>query len=283
VRVPEGDTVWLVARRLDEALAGDVLTRADLRVPALATTDLTGRRVLEVRSRGKHLLARIDGGLTLHTHLRMDGMWHLYRPGVRWAGGADHQVRVVLGTGSWDAVGYRLPVVELLETAHEDDAIGHLGPDLLDPAFDRDEALRRLTADPAREVGQALLDQRALAGIGNMYKDEVLFVRRTSPWTPVGEVADLGAVVDLARRLLEANKERAAQPTTGDPRRGHEHWVYRRAGRPCRRCGTTLLSAMQGLAPYDRITTFCPTCQPGHHPDAGALLRVPRSARYRPG
>ena len=114
--MPEGDTVWLVARRLDDALAGDVLRRSDLRVPALATVDLSGRRVLEVRPRGKHLLTRVEGGLTLHTHLRMDGMWHLYRQGLRWAGGPDAQVRVVLETDDWSAIGYRLPVVELVET-----------------------------------------------------------------------------------------------------------------------------------------------------------------------
>jgi endonuclease-8 len=283
--VPEGDTVWLVARRLDEALGGEVLTRADLRVPALATVDLVGRRVLEVRSRGKHLLTRIDDGLTLHTHLRMDGMWHLYRPGVRWAGGPEHQVRAVLATEAWSAVGYRLPVVELVETEHEDDVVGHLGPDLLDPSFDREEALRRLREDPAREIGQALLDQRLLAGIGNVYKAETLFVRRTSPWTPVGAVSvdDLGAMVDTARRLLEANKAHAAQVTTGDPRRGHEHWVYGRAGRPCRRCGTEILAAMQGEAPYDRITAWCPSCQPGPGPDPARVVRPPRSARHRPG
>jgi endonuclease-8 len=277
--VPEGDTVWLVARRLDDALGGEVLRRWDLRVPSLATTDLTGRRVLEVRARGKHLLTRVEGGLTLHTHLRMDGMWHLYRHGVRWAGGPDHQVRAVLATDAWDAVGYRLPVVELLETAHEDDAVGHLGPDLLDPDFDRAEALRRLGADPSREIGQALLDQRLLAGIGNVYKTEALLARRTSPWTAVADVDDLGALVDTARRWLEANKAHASQATTGDPRRGHEHWVYGRAGRPCRRCGTVIISAMQGPAPYDRITSFCPACQPGPRPTD--LLPIPRAARRR--
>jgi endonuclease-8 len=279
--VPEGDTVWLVARRLHDALAGDLLERADLRVPALATTDLSGRHVLEVRARGKHLLTRVEGGLTLHSHLRMDGMWHLYRRGVPWAGGPDHQVRVVLSTHAWDAIGYRLPVVELLETAREDDAVGHLGPDLLDPSFHAAEALRRLLADPAREIGQALLDQRNLAGIGNLYKAETLFVRRTSPWTTTGAVDDLPGVVETARRLLESNKAHAAQLTTGDPRRGREHWVYGRAGRPCRRCGAVLRSAKQGPAPYDRITTFCPTCQPGPHPTD--LLPVPRAARHRPG
>ncbi|MFC6237965.1 Fpg/Nei family DNA glycosylase [Longivirga aurantiaca] len=263
--MPEGDTVWLVATRLDDALSGDLLTRSDFRVPQLATADLVGRRVLETRPRGKHILTRVEGGLTLHTHLRMDGMWHLHRPGARWTGGPDWQVRVVLSTASWDAIGYRMPVLELVETGHEADVVGHLGPDLLDPSFDRDEAVRRLLADPAREIGQALLDQSNLAGIGNIYKAETLFAGRVSPWTPVGDVGDVGALVDIARRWLERNKVHASQSTTGDPRT--EHWVYGRAGRPCLRCGTTIETAQQGGPPYDRATAWCPRCQPGPHPE----------------
>lgn len=260
--MPEGDTVWLVARRLDEALSGDLLVRAELRVPAHATADLVGRRVLGTVPRGKHLLTRLEGGLTLHTHLRMDGMWHLYRPGTPWRGGPGHQVRALLVTQAWEAVGFRLPVVELVETAREDSAVGHLGPDLLDPAFDRAEALRRLRADPAREVGVALLDQTCLAGIGNVYKDESLFLARVSPWTRVDGVPDLGRVVDIAQRLLDRNKGHASQRTTDDPRRGHEHWVHARGGRPCRRCGTTVRSADQGEPPRQRVTSWCPACQP---------------------
>jgi endonuclease-8 len=271
--VPEGDTVWLVARRLHDALAGRGLTRTDFRVPALATTDLTDRSVLEVVARGKHLLTRVEGGLTLHSHLRMDGMWHLHRPGQRWTGGPDWQVRVVLSNAEWDAIGYRMPVLELVETAREDTVVGHLGPDLLDPEFDRDEALRRLCSEPLREIGQALLDQRNLAGIGNLYKAESLFLRRTSPWTPVAGVDDLGALVDTARRLLDANKAHAAQTTTGDPRAGRTHYVFERPRRPCLRCGTPVASAMQGVAPYDRITYWCPTCQPGPSPAAGSPER----------
>lgn len=271
--MPEGDTVWLVARRLHDALAGEVLTRTDFRVPSLATTDLTGRTVVESVARGKHLLTRIEGGLTLHSHLRMDGMWHLHRPGQRWTGGPDWQVRVVLSNAGWDAIGYRLPVLELVETAREDTVVGHLGPDLLDPAFDRDEALARLSRDPSREIGQALLDQTNLAGIGNLYKAESLFVRRTSPWSPVADVDDLGALVDTARRLLEANKAHAAQVTTGDPRPGRNHFVFERARRPCLRCGTPVSSAMQGAAPYDRITYWCRTCQPGPAPTSQQAVR----------
>jgi endonuclease VIII len=264
--MPEGDTVWLAARRMDRALAGRVLTTSDFRVPRLATVDLTGLRVLAVASRGKHLLTRIEDGRTLHTHFRMDGCWQLYRPGERWRGGPPWQIRVALANESWQAVGYRLPVVDLLPTAEEHRAVGHLGPDLLGPDWDLDEAARRLTEDPLREIGQALLDQRNLAGIGNLYKCEVCFLRGVSPWTPVGEVRDLAGLLGTARRLLELNKDGPAQVTTGDRRPGRSHWVFERAGRPCRRCAAPIASARQGRAPEERITYWCAGCQPGPAP-----------------
>jgi len=278
--VPEGDTVWLVAHNLDRALAGDVLNRTDFRVPSLATTDLAGRTVIDVVPRGKHLLMRVEGGLTVHSHLRMDGAWHLHRPGARWTGGPDHEVRVVLSTSAWDAIGYRLPVLELVETAHEDSVVGHLGPDLLDPGFDLDEALQRLLRQPDREIGQALLDQTALAGIGNIYKAESLFLERTSPWTTVGEVEDLPRLVDRARRLLDANKAHSSQATTGDPRA--DHWVYGRGGRPCLRCGGRVATASQGDPPYDRVTYWCPACQPGPSPVVAPSHRSRPSGRRAP-
>jgi endonuclease-8 len=264
--MPEGDTVWLAARRLHDALAGRALTRSDFRVPQLATTDLTGRAVHEVASRGKHLLTRIEGGLTLHSHLRMDGSWHVYPRGERWRGGPAWQVRVQLENAERQAVGYRLPVLELLATTEEERVVGHLGPDLLGPDWDAAEALRRLAADPDREVGQALLDQRNLAGIGNLYKTEVLFVHGTSPWARTQDVRDLPGLVERARRLLEVNKNAPAQVTTGDARRGRQHWVFERDARPCRRCGTTVLMANQGAPPYARVAYWCPHCQPGPAP-----------------
>ena len=280
--MPEGDTVWLVARNLDRALSRERLTRTDFRVPQLATTDLSGRTVLGVVPCGKHLLLRVEGGLTVHSHLRMDGAWHLHRPGTRWTGGPDHEVRVVLSTAGWDAIGYRLPVIEIVETAREGDVVGHLGPDLLDPAFDRDEAVRRLLAAPDREIGQALLDQANLAGIGNIYKAESLFLQRISPWARVADVDDLGALVDRARRLLEANKAHASQSTTGDPRPGREHWVYGRGARACRRCGGRVAAASQGDPPYDRVTWWCPTCPPGPGPSPQGPGRRPTQARRGP-
>ncbi|MEV7656626.1 DNA-formamidopyrimidine glycosylase family protein [Streptomyces anulatus] len=214
--MPEGDTVLQTATRLHEALAGQVLTRSDLRVPRFATADLSGRTVLDVTARGKHLLTRIEGGLTLHSHLRMDGAWRVYAPDERWRGGPGHQIRAILANTEHIAVGYRLPVLELLRTSEEDRAVGHLGPDLLGPDWDPGPALDRLLAAPERPLGEALLDQRNLAGIGNVYKCELCFLARVTPWLPVGALPDgaLPRLVTLAERLLNANRDRPTRTTT---------------------------------------------------------------------
>jgi formamidopyrimidine-DNA glycosylase len=266
--MPEGDVVWRTARQLDDALTGRVLTRSDFRVPRYATADLTGRMVTGTQSRGKHLLTRVDGGVTIHTHLRMDGSWR-----IRPAGGPpprDYRVRLVLANDQWQAVGQLLAMVEVLATKNEPRAVGHLGPDLLGPDWDTAEAVRRLRVQPGRPAGEALLDQRNLAGIGNLYKAEVLFMRGISPWRPVGEIADLETLVMLARQLLDDNKERVGQITTGLAGRGRETWVYGRPGRPCRRCGTQIRSA-RGNGIEDRVTFWCPRCQP----DSGGPAPAP--------
>ncbi|GLW15876.1 putative endonuclease 8 2 [Streptomyces sp. NBRC 13847] len=268
--MPEGDTVWRLAQRLHEALAGHPLTRCDLRVPRLATVDMTGRRVLEVVPRGKHLLTRFEGGLTLHSHLRMDGAWKVYAPAERWRGGPAHQIRAILGTAGHTAVGYRLPVLDLLRTTEEPRVVGHLGPDLLGPDWDPDEALRRLSSDPARPLGEALLDQRNLAGIGNVYKCELCFVLRASPWLPVGRLPHPERVPALAKKLLEANKRRPARITTPSARPDRRLWVYGRTGRPCRRCGTAVRSADRDPTAEERVTYWCPTCQPDPPGDPAA-------------
>ena len=259
--MPEGDTVWRTARRLHQALAGQLLTTTDFRVPAYATLDLRGRRVHEVRARGKHLLTRLEPDLTVHTHLKMEGSWHVYRPGTPWRG-PNHQVRLVLATSDWTAVGFRLGIVEVLATSEEDRAVGHLGSDLLGPDWDVDEAVRRLQQRPDRPLGEALLDQANLAGIGNIYKAEVCFLTGISPWTPVGEVADLAGVLDTAQRMMSADRERPAQTTTGDTRPGRQLWVYGRAGQLCRRCRTPIRRAPAGDGSAARSTYWCPHCQP---------------------
>jgi endonuclease VIII len=260
--VPEGDTVWRLCRRLDEALHGRELTRSEFRVPALAVTDLTGVVVREVVSRGKHQLFRFDNGLTLHTHLRMDGAWRIFPHGRRWSGGPAHEIRSVLSTAEHDAVGYRLPVVELVPTADEDQLVGHLGPDLLGADWDPDEAVRRISAQPDRTIGEALLDQRNLAGLGTFYRAEVLFLQGMHPRTPVAKIKDLARLVRRAQQLIFVNRWRPEQSTTGDLRPSRRTYVYDRAGQPCRRCGTPIRSEEFGPAGQERLSYWCPHCQP---------------------
>jgi len=259
--MPEGDTVWRTALHLDRALSGETLLETDFRVPAHATLDLSGRTVEATVARGKHLLTRIGVDHTLHTHLKMEGSWHLYKPGTAWRRPA-HEARVVLRTEEWTAVGFALGVVEVVPRDAEDTVVGHLGPDLLGPDWDEDEALRRLRADPSRPVADAILDQRNLAGIGNLYKNELCFLAGAHPRLPVSEVADLPRLVRRARTALEANKNRVEQTLTGDTRRGKQTWVYRRDKQPCRRCGTRIRVDMQGPETQERATYWCPACQP---------------------
>jgi endonuclease VIII len=264
--VPEGDTVWYTARRLHEALAGRVLTRTDFRVPRFATTDLAGQSVTEAVPRGKHLLIRTDGGLTIHTHLKMEGFWRI-RPAAAGAGrrpSDSYKIRLLLTNTEWEAAGYLLGIAEVLPTAREHRVTGHLGPDLLHPDWDEEmlaEAVRRLSRDASRPIGEALLDQANLAGIGTWFAAEMLFLRGIDPWRGAGEVKDLEALVDLGHRLLDANKTRLKHASTGDTRPGRESWAYGRAGRPCRRCGTLIKRGEQGPPGKERLRFWCPKCQ----------------------
>jgi endonuclease-8 len=261
--VPEGDTVWRAARLLDRALTGRVLTRTDFRVPAFATWDLAGGTVAETRSRGKHLLTRIDADQpwTLHTHLKMEGAWRVLDHGQRWPR-PGHTVRVVLETADVVAVGFQLGIVELVPRDEEETIVGHLGPDLLGPGWDADEAVRRLAEQPERTIKEALLDQRNLAGIGNMYADELCFVAGVAPETSVARVPDLPRLVARAHQMLDVNRHRAVQSTTGDLGRGRTFWVHGRRGQPCRRCGTTITETRLGEPGRERLTHHCPSCQP---------------------
>ena len=261
--MPEGDTVWLASSRMNDALAGNVLVRSDFRVPRYATVDLTGRRVLAVVPVGKHMLTRVEGGISIHTHFEMDGSWHLWPRGLAWRGaGPAHQIRLILSTEATDCVGYRLPVIDVAATASESEWIGHLGPDVLSPGYDGELALANLLADPDREIGVALLDQRVVCGPGNLYRTEALFLNRVWPWTLVRDVPDPGALLVRERELMLRNLGKPAQSTTGSERRGETHWVFQRAGRPCRRCRSTILTAQQGDPGVQRVTVWCPRCQP---------------------
>jgi len=255
--MPEGDTVFRTARTLHAALAGQTVTRFDLRVPRHATADLTGDTVREVVPRGKHLLMRF-GEYTLHSHLKMEGRWLVYRPGEPWRAPA-HQARAIVGIERAQAVGFEIAQVALVPTAQEDLLVGHLGPDLLGPDWDAPKAAAHLASDP-RPVHVALLDQRNLAGLGNEYANEVLFVRGVLPTRPANET-DAG-LVDTAARMIRSNRDRPIRTFTGDARRGREHWVYGRAGRPCRRCGTLIRRGELGAnETSERIVFWCPRCQ----------------------
>ncbi len=256
--MPEGDTVFRTARRLHEALAGQEVTRFDLRVPKHATADLTGELVHAVVPRGKHLLMRI-GAMTVHSHLKMEGRWLLFGPDEHWRSPA-HQARAIVGTARVVAVGFEIAMVDLVATDREDELVGHLGPDLLGPGWDAAEAARRVAADP-RPIHVAILDQRNLAGLGNEYANEVLFVRGILPTRPAREV-DAAGLVDTAARMIRANRDRTARTFTGDTRPGRQNWVYRREGKACRRCGTLIRRSELGATETsERIVFWCPRCQ----------------------
>ena len=196
----------------------------------------------------------IDGGDARHAEVGAGERL----AGERWKG-PEWQVRALLETTPWIAVGFRLAVVDLLHTAREHEVLGQLGPDPLSPAWDAGEALRRLTADPDRVIGDALLDQRVMAGPGNIWKSEICFLRGVDPWTPVGRMSRPERLVALVKELFEANRTTGDQITTGDLRPGRGQWVYGRGGRPCRRCGT--LIRVRGAREPERVTYWCPACQ----------------------
>lgn len=275
--MPEGDTIFRAAQTMHRALAGRRVTRFQSGYAQLATVDraspIAGRTVERVDSIGKHLLIHFSGGLVLRTHMRMNGSWHLYRPGERWRR-SPSRARIVLETDAFVAVGFDVPVAELLreEALARAPALRDLGPDLLAPQFDEATALQRLKADPSRPIEAALLDQRAMAGVGNVFKSEILFACRIHPFTPVGALdgEKLLEVVRTARSMLEANSGvplRGAsiawlgrRRTTGRMPPKESLWVYGRTGAPCRRCGTAIASRRQGLE--GRSTFWCPARQP---------------------
>ena len=258
--MPEGDTVWRTARQLHEALAGRPLTRSDIRVPQWATVDLTGVIVDDAVSRGKHLFIRA-GDVSLHTHLKMEGAWHVYPPGARWRRPA-HTARTVLENLDHQAVGFSLGLVELLDRSAENQAMAWLGPDLLGPDWSLDEAVRRVSSDPTHPVFLALHDQRNVAGFGNEYVNELSFLHGLLPTRPVGEVEDIRHLIERGQRLITVNSARIQRVFTGNTRRGEHHFVFGREGQPCRRCGTSIRRGELGGDPIRMRNTFwCPHCQ----------------------
>jgi endonuclease-8 len=277
--MPEGDTIFRTADVLRAALLGRRITASRAqpqpglrRVPDLSR--LVGATVTNVEARGKHLLIGFENGLTLRSHLRMRGSWHRYRPDEPWRLPL-RRASAVLETAESVAVAFDTPVVELLTDAElrRSRALNALGPDLLAGSFDADEALRRLRELDAEALGNALLDQRAVAGIGNVYKSEVAFLQALDPWAPVAAFDDteLTDALRAARRLLQANVRGGARVTTGSQVRGQGLWVYGRVGRPCRRCGTRIAVERQG--DMARLTYWCPRCQPSRTRDGAPPLR----------
>nr|WP_243843587.1 DNA-formamidopyrimidine glycosylase family protein [Microbacterium endophyticum] len=243
---------------MDAALNGQEVTRFDLRVPQLATIDLTGEVVHNVVPRGKHLLMRI-GDQTLHSHLKMEGEWHVYPPGEKWRAPA-FKARAVVGNAHAVAVGFDLAMIDVVSTRDEGDLVDYLGPDPLRDDWDPAEAARRVVRD-ARPIHVALLDQRNVAGFGNVYANEILFVRGVLPETPATKT-DAAAIIDVGARMIRANRGRAVRTFTGDSRRGQNTWVYGRENRSCRRCGTRILTGELGAdAMKNRNVFWCPRCQ----------------------
>ncbi|GAA4048021.1 formamidopyrimidine-DNA glycosylase [Arthrobacter methylotrophus] len=300
--MPEGDSVWRAAAELHRVLAGEVLVTSDFRVPRFATLNLAGWTVSEVVPRGKHLLMRVlepagagseapgsappgsaaaspnagaadaeppRGALTIHSHLKMEGSWQVYAPGGRWRK-PGHTARCVLRTATADVVGFSLGILEVIPTPEEHRVVGHLGPDLLGPDWDPEEAVRRLRGAPETPIGLALLDQRKVAGIGNIYRCEACFLAGVHPAAPVSAVPDLAGMLAEVKVLLEANLGPGRRITRGSmlpgirgvPRPGY--WVYGRENQPCLRCGTPIRRGMLGPASglEDRTIYFCPKCQP---------------------
>jgi endonuclease-8 len=260
--MPEGDTVYRTAMKLREALDGRTLTRCDVRVPKFATVDLTGEKVDEVISRGKHLFIRV-GDVSIHSHLKMDGAWLI---GGQIRRVQPHKVRIILETADFRVAGIDLGVLEILQREHDMDAVAHLGPDLLGDDWEPRTAATNLVKDPDRPLAETLLDQRVMAGVGNVYANELCFVLGRLPTSPVSSVKDPLRVVQRARDMLWLNRSRANRVTTGDTRPGRDLWVYGRAGNACRRCGTIVemdgadARSKSGLS-GDRVMYWCPNCQ----------------------
>jgi endonuclease-8 len=252
--MPEGDTVWLTAANLRDGLVGKALTRCDVRVPRFAAADLIGHTVDEVLSRGKHLFIRV-GPASIHSHLKMDGSWRI--SAHRRVRENDHRVRIILEAGDVQAAGVELGQLEILDRDDDMSAVAHLGPDLLGADWDPETAAANLTTDPDRPIAAALLDQRVMAGVGNVYCNELCFVFGLLPTAPLARVADPARLVSRAHDMLMANRSRWNRTTTGDRRHGNELWVYGRTGKPCRRCGTLIESDTGG----ERVSCWCPRCQ----------------------
>jgi endonuclease VIII len=270
--MPEGDTIHRAAATLQRAIGGQVVTRFESVLPRLTRVDadspLRGRTVERVEARGKHLLIWFSGDLVLRTHMRMNGSWHIYRPGERWQR-PHRDMRIVIETAAMHAVAFTVPVAEFVRSAKlaNHDVVAELGPDPVSDTFRADQAIERMEGHGDTQIADVLLDQSVIAGIGNVFKSEVLFGARINPFVPVSQLTreQLAAIVDVAVRFMRANvvsgfSRTAGMRTTGRADPSARLWVYSRGGQPCRRCGTPISRQKQG--PFARSTFWCPRCQP---------------------
>ncbi|MCE1180207.1 MAG: Fpg/Nei family DNA glycosylase [Micrococcales bacterium] len=278
--MPEGDTVWRTADRLDRALSGREITRSDLRWGDLATADLRGTTTVEVVARGKHILQRLDSGHTLHSHLKMEGAWRIEATDALGRGALTNPgVRAVVATDDWTGIGLRLGMLDLVPTEREGDLVGHLGPDILGDDWDVEQAVANVRAS-GTTLGAALLDQRNLAGIGTLWDSEVLFAERLHPWADAASIEQgaLAAALRRAHRWMTAALGHAVQSTTGSRRQGENTYVHGRSGRPCRRCEQTVRVAMIGPPGQERTMFYCPGCQGGLGPTDDGTPQAPLGA-----
>ena len=288
--MPEGDTLMWTASRLDQALAGKVLRHSDIRVPKFATVDLGGRATVGVRAYGKHLFHRVDGGLTLHTHLKMEGRWSVLGRDEVGAhelrrAAASHATRVILMTDDAAAVGSKLGLVEVISTSDETQILDALGPDVLDEAVPV-EALTRNVLAGTGPIAQVLLDQRTIAGLGTFWISEMLYLFRVFPWSEPSalSVGQWNELLTKARRLMLTSATTGIQSSTGSSRTGETKFVHARSGMDCRRCSATIRVAMAGPVGRERTIFYCPACQGGLAPTddgkpQGVLAQRPRGKR----
>jgi endonuclease VIII len=261
--VAEGDTLARIATVLGETLVGQRVEAAQARPGSAALDRVSGTTIESVEARGKHLLIGFDNGLTLHTHLGLHGSWHRYRPGEAWRR-PRARAAAILQTPRTVAVAFDAPTVELLDTRALDlhPRLRRLGPDASAADFDFEATLAslRAPANAERAIGDALLDQRIVAGLGNVYRSEVCFIERVDPFAPVGSLEDrtLRRLLETGARLLRANRDGGARVTTALGTPGNLY-AYGRTRRPCRRCGTLIVSRLAGA---NRRAYWCPRCQP---------------------
>lgn len=277
--MPEGDTIFRAARTLNRAFAGQIVTRFETVLPHLQRvhddSPVTGRTIEGVAASGKWMTMRFSGGLILLTHMLMSGSWHIYRPGEKWQR-SGYDMRIVIGTATFEAVAFKVPVAEFhtAESLARRPGFSNLGPDVLSAGLEEQEAMANLRAQANVEVAEALLNQRVMAGIGNVYKSEVCFACRVNPFRKVATLREeeFKCLLATARRFVASNVSDTSgaaivtytglRRTTRRADPGERLWVYGRRGEPCRRCGTPIESRKQG--PSARVTFWCPKCQREH-------------------